>query len=441
MCILICIAICLTVGFLDKVFAEDWPQWLGPGQASVWAESGIVERFPNDGLPIKWTTEIGLGYSGPAVAGGKVYLTDYLKNSGEITNSPDGRAKLTGMERVLCFSSETGRLLWDYKYDQPYNLSYPAGPRCTPTIDSGKVYTIGAEGKLLCLEAASGERIWEKEFKSDYDVATPIWGFSAHPLVVGDLLICVVGGKGSLAVAFDKQTGKERWRALSADPPGYCSPTLIEHAGVKQLVIWNPQTISGLDPLTGDIYWSEPLRPSYTMSVTVPRKIGKHLFASGIGHVGAMFALSDEAPDVEVLWRGDAKTAVYSCNTTPFMEGDMIYGVDCHSGALVGARVANGKRMWETFQPTTGDRKASHGTAYIVKHGNRFFLFNETGDLILARMSVKGYVELGRFHVLEPTNEAFGRAVVWSHPAFAEKCVFARNDKRLVCVNLAKTSD
>ncbi len=105
----------------------------------------------------------------------------------------------------------------------------------------------------------------------------------------------------------------------------------------------------------------------------------------------------------------------------------------------MGVRMHNGERLWQTFKPTTGNGRARYGTAFLVKHEDRFFLFSETGDLILAKLSARGYDELGRFHVLNPTNEAFRRSVVWSHPAFAEKSVFARNDKELVCVDLAAT--
>ncbi len=115
----------------------------------------------------------------------------------------------------------------------------------------------------------------------------------------------------------------------------------------------------------------------------------------------------------------------------------MIYGCDSTSGALIGARLSDGKRLWETFLPTTGQRRATYGTAFIVQQEKRFFLFGEQGDLILARLSKKGYQELSRVHLLEPTNQHAGRPVVWSHPAFAERCIFARNDKELVCASLA----
>lgn len=436
--ILVSLLLITLFSSLPSADADDWPQWLGPRRASVWSEEGIVEKFPESGLTVKWRVPVADGYSGPAVVNGLVYVTDYVRKSGKVTNNPGGRDVLEGTERVLCFHAETGELKWKHQYERSYQLSYPRGPRCTPTVNSGKVYTLGAEGDLLCLNATDGEVIWSKELTKEYGTETPIWGFSAHPLVVGDLLYCVVGGKGSVAVAFDKNTGREVWKALSAPEPGYCPPTLIEHGGVEQLLIWHTESLNSLNPSTGEVYWSKDLKPNYHMAITVPRKLGAHLFASGIGQVGAMYQLDDSKPAAELVWRGKPKTALYSANSTPFLEDGMIYGCDCHTGMLIGARISDGKRLWETTEPTNrGKRRPVHGTAYLVKHRDRFFLFSETGDLILAKLSPKGYDEISRFHLVDPTNEAFGRDVVWTHPAFAERCVFVRNDKELVCASLA----
>ncbi|MBT4868455.1 MAG: PQQ-like beta-propeller repeat protein [Planctomycetaceae bacterium] len=432
------ILLALAAGSPDTTRADDWPQWLGPQRDSVWREQGIVERFPDSGLKVKWRVEVSLGYSGPAVADGRVFVTDYVSRSGNVTNRPGSRDALEGTERVLCFAADSGKLLWKHEYDRTYRISYPGGPRCTPSVDSGKVYALGAEGDLLCLNAADGNVIWSKELTKEYKTESPIWGFAAHPLIDGDLLYCLVGGKGSVAVAFNKNTGEEVWRALTASSPGYCPPTMIEHAGTKQLLIWHADALNALNPLTGKPYWSVPLKPGFGMSIVAPRKLGRHLFASGYGKAGVLLKLDDTKPGVEVVWRGKPKTAVYSENSTPFLLDGMIYGIDGHQGSLIAARIKDGERLWESFRPTTGGtRRAGHGTAFLVKHKNGFFLFSETGDLILAKLSPKGYEEISRFHVLDPTNTVFGRNVVWSHPAFAERCVFARNDKELVCVSLA----
>jgi outer membrane protein assembly factor BamB len=389
------------------------------------------------------------GYSGPAVADGRVYLADYDHGDGEVANSPNDRTQLAGRERLLCLDAATGTLLWKHEYDCPYAISYASGPRCTPTVADGKVYMLGAEGNLLCLDAKTGAVVWSKDFKIDYAAPTPIWGFCGHPLVDGNRLVCLVGGAGSVAVAFDKDTGKELWRAVSASEQGYCPPTLIETAGVRQLMIWDADKLNSLDPATGKIFWSEPLKPAYGMSIMAPQvadtKQGRVLYASGIGRVGALFALAPDGTGAKVLWRGEPKTAVYCANSTPFIAGNTLYGCDCETGFLTAVDLATGARLWETGQPTMGDRRGKHGTAFLVRHepsknagDGRTWLFSETGDLILARLTPQAYEELGRSHLLDPTNECFGREVVWSHPAFAHRCVFARNDREIVCVSLAE---
>jgi hypothetical protein len=427
----------LFLALLAPSLADDWPQWLGPNRDAVWRETGIVERFPAEGLEVKWRAPVALGYAGPAVAQGKVYVMDYLRQAGQFKNNPGARERLEGKERVLCLDARSGKLLWKHEYDRRYNLSYPGGPRCTPTVVGGKVYALGAEGNLWCLDAEDGRVIWSVDFVRDYGAQTAFWGASAHPLVDGDLIYCLVGGEGTVAVAFHKDTGAEAWRALSASEQGYCPPTMIEHAGTRQLLIWHADSVNSLDPRSGAVHWSVPLKPRFGMAITMPRKRGPHLLVTGYG-AAALLKLDDARPGADVVWRGQPKTAVYCATSTPFLEAGMIYGCDIETGALMGVRMEDGQRLWETLEPTTGGRRrARYGTAFLVKHADRFFLFNERGDLILARLSPQGYEEISRFHVLEPTNRTFGRPVVWSHPAFADQCVFARNDEELVCVGVA----
>lgn len=424
--------------FVPAAIAEDWPQWLGPQRDGVWRESGILAAFPAGGLRVQWRAPLALGYAGPAVAGGKVFVMDYVVRSGQVTNNPGGLDRLEGTERVLCLDAGTGQPIWKHQYDRPYAMSFGGGPRCTPTVDGPRVYALGAEGNLSCLDAETGQLVWGKDFVQDYAAKTPFWGVAAHPLVDGDLLFCVVGGEGSVAVAFDKHTGREVWRALSAEQQGYCPPTMIEYGGRKQLLIWHGDALNSLDPATGRVFWSVPLRPSFGMAIATPRQLGPYLFASGYGDAGVLLKLDETKPAAEIVWRGQAGNAVYCANSTPFLEDEMIYGCDISTGALLGVRLTDGERLWQTFAATTrSPRRERYGTAFLVKHQDRFFLFSETGDLILARLSPQGYQELGRFPMLEPTTAVFGRQVVWSHPAFAERSVFARNDRELVRVRLA----
>jgi outer membrane protein assembly factor BamB len=436
----LCAVIAASFFLVVPAAADDWPQWMGKNRDGVWHESGIIERFPEGGAKILWRAPIAGGYAGPAVVGNRIYVTDYVRESGDGTNNIGGRSVSKGRERVLCLDAATGKEIWKHEYPCAYNISYPAGPRCTPTVADGKVYCLGAEGHLVCLDAADGQPVWHKELKQAYKIESPFWGFSGHPLVDGNRLICLVGGQGSVAVAFDKDTGKELWKALSvAGDAGYCPPTIIEASGKRQVLIWDPQALNSLDPETGEVYWIEPLVPQYGMSVTAPVKSGNFLYASGIGSVGVLFKLDRTKPAAEVVWDGKPNTAVYCSNSTPFIDGDVIFGNDCQVGNLRGVDLATGKRLWETFEPTTGgERRASHGTVFLTKNADRYFLFSETGDLIIARLSRQGYDEISRAHILDPTGEAMGRSVVWSHPAYANKCCFARNDKEIVCVSLAR---
>ena len=440
----------LAMTFFSTARADDWPQWLGPRRDSIWREPGLATAIPAAGLPVKWRVPVAGGYSGPAVADGRVYVMDYVAREGELVNGPNDRTLRAGTERLLCLDAATGRLLWRHEYDCPYSISYASGPRCTPTVADGRVYALGAEGNLACLDAATGRLLWSKDFKTDYAAPTPIWGFCGHPLVEGDLLVCLVGGPGSVAVAFDRVTGAERWKALTASESGYCPPTMIESAGVRQLVIWDADNLNALDPATGRVLWSQPLKPMYGMSIMAPQVAdtprGQVLFASGIGRVAALYALAADAPAARLLWRGEPKSAVFCANATPFIAGDTLYGCDCDTGMLTAVALEDGRRLWETLAPTTGgERRSKHGTAFLVRQAEgvagdpagttRTWIFSETGDLILARLSPEKYEELGRTRLLDPTNECFGREVVWSHPAFANGCILVRNDRELVCVS------
>lgn len=416
--------------------ADDWPQWMGLARDGRWNESGVMRSLPPGGPRVLWRAPIRSGYAGPAVAGGRVFVADYETN-GDTTGGPTNRTSLNGRERVLCFDAASGKELWRQSYDCPYKISYPSGPRCTPTVDGDCVYTLGAEGNLYCFDAASGGVKWNRALKDDYKVGAPLWGFTGHPLVDGKKLICLVGGDGTTLVAFDKHTGKEIWRSLSSAEPGYCPPSVIEAGGVRQLIIWTPEAIHAVDPESGKPFWSIPLEPQYGMSIMAPRRSGDYLFAGGIGAKAALVKLAADRPTAELIWKGKKDTAVYPVNSTPIVDGDVMYGVD-QPGQLRAFRVSTGARLWETTSPTTGGKSANSGTAFLVRNRDRYFIFNERGQLVVAKLSPERYEEVSRAQILEPTNSCFGRPVVWSHPAFASKCMFARNDKEIVCVSLAE---
>lgn len=431
----------------DKCSADDWSGWLGDDRDGVYREEGIIDSIPEAGLPVKWRRPIAGGYAGPAVADGTVYVFDYQRSGGEAFNNPGQRASLTGRERLLALKADTGELKWEYAYERPYEISYPAGPRATPTVDGERVYILGAEGDLTCLSTKDGSLIWKRNLPQEFSTEVPIWGFASHPLVDGDLLYTMVGGKDQGIVAFDKQTGEVRWKALDVKA-GYCPPRIIRLGQTRQLIGFHPQGVTSLDPISGKAYWDVPVNPSYEMSIAQPMLEGDLMYVSSIHAEAVLIRLGTEnrsgkeVPTAEEVWRGESKNAVHCSNAPPMFVDGVIYGTDCVIGKLIAVDAKNGDRMWETFQATKPDEKRliKHGTAFITRIGdsNRFFLLSEQGDLIVAELSPKGYDEKGRMNVLEPTGESFGRPVVWSHPAYSGRTVFARNDKEIVAVDLSR---
>lgn len=424
--------------------AADWPQWLGPERDGVWRESRVLTVFPAGGPVIKWRTAVGGGYAGPAVAHGRVYVTDRLLAQGAANPAnPFERSSIPGTERVLCLEEVSGKVLWQHAYSCPYTISYAAGPRTTPLVSDGKVYTLGAEGHLLCFGASDGRVLWSRDLKKDYAATTPLWGFAAHPLLDAQRLICLVGGPGSLAVAFDKDTGKELWRALDGKEIGYCPPTVIRLGGKRQLIIWHPEAVAALEPETGRVLWSQPWKIQSELSLSTPRLLGNELFLTAFYNGSMLLRLVAEPPSASVVWKSAKSsekdtTELHSIMSTPAFEAGHIYGV-CSYGQLRCLRAATGERLWETLAPTTRDGSpARWANAFLIKHDDRFFLANELGDLIIARLTPRGYEELSRAHLIEPSNQAAGRPVVWSHPAFANRTVYLRNDKEIIAASLAK---
>lgn len=438
--LVVCISFVLAV---VSALADDWPQWLGPQRDGVWRESGILEKFPPDGPEVLWRAEVGAGYSGPAVANGRIYLTDRLLKPEESNpDNPFERGIIQGVERVLCFDEKTGDVLWAHSYDCPYNISYPSGPRATPVIDDGRVYSLGAEGHLKCLDAQSGEPVWSRQFKEDLGAETPMWGFAAHPLIDGERLICIVGGKDQVAVAFNKHNGEVIWKALSASEPGYAPPMIYESGGKRQLIIWHPEALNSLNPETGELYWSQARKVKSGLTVPTPRKWNNLLFVTSFYDGPMMMQLKKEEPTAKLLWKGEGKNesrtdGLHSIISTPFIEEGYIYGV-CSYGQMRCLNAKTGQRIWMSLEPVIGE-EARWANAFLIKQGKRFFVANEQGDLIIARLSPDGYEEIDRAHLIEPTNRAMARQVVWSHPAFANRCVVMRNDKEIIRVSLEKT--
>ena len=447
----------LALTAVTGLSAKDWPQWRGAERRGVWTETGILEAFPDAGLTVKWRAPVNGGYAGPAVADGRVFVLDYVETEPRT---------MDGTERLLALDEETGAVLWTHEWTTTYRMlmfTYATGPRATPTVDGDRVYVTGSTGRILCLDTATGAVLWEKDTVAEYDTSIPIWGTSSAPIIDGDRAIFLVGGEpDALVMAFDKHTGAEVWRAIeSRTEMGYNQPLIIEAGGVRQLIVWHPRGLSSLDPATGEVYWEEPFEGRANMTVADAVHAGSYLFISGFYSGSMMMRLDLDRPGATALWKDGSRrvldsgievaeaTGLHSVMTTPLVIGDYIYGIGSH-GQVRGLLAATGERIWEAEGLTNRNR---WGSAYFVQHEDRYFVYNENGDLIIVRFEPDGYVELDRTHLIDPTSRSgYGgsragsrsrfrhgqsdRLVVWAHPAFANRHVLVRNDEEIIRVSL-----
>jgi outer membrane protein assembly factor BamB len=432
--ILSLVILSLAAGLPLPVCAEDWPEWRGPGRRGVWNETGILEKFPEGGLEAVWRVSAERGYSGPAVANGRVYFTEF---------SPAEENR--GVERAVCLDENTGETLWKREWPADYaGLEYSLGPRATPTVDEDHVYVLGAVGDLLCLRADSGEVLWRVNFREDFGARLPMWGFAGAPLAVGGRLIAVAGGRpDAKVVALDKLTGRESWRALEGETePGYAPPFLAETGGAPQVIIWTPQAVSSLDPATGRIHWSQPFQVNNGLAVATPVLSRHGLLISSFYNGSRMYQLNSNHPGVELRWKGNSDSEIetdglHSLVTTPVVDGDYIYGI-CSYGQFRCLDARTGERVWETMDVTKENARWASGQ--IVRNGDRYFINNDRGELIIAKLSPAGYEEISRTQLMEPTQPTARRrernAVHWTHPAYANRHVVIRNDQEIVRFSL-----
>jgi outer membrane protein assembly factor BamB len=407
---------------------QEWPDWRGEGRNGIWQEKNIITEFDGPVISLKWRTPLGSGYCGPTLSRGRLYVMDRI-------TTPEER------ERVHCFDAETGRNLWTHTYDCRYEgVGYQDGPRASVVIDGERAYALGTMGHLHCIDATSGRIVWEKDMNSEYELRMPTWGIAATPLVVDDKLILHIGGSNNACiVALDKQTGEEIWRA-SDDNASYSAPYLTTQAGRKVVVVWTGDHLNGLAPETGEIYWRIPFKIKLHMGISTPVRYKNYLFVSGFFDGSLLAELSDKELTAKIKWLRCGKNerytdALHCCINTPVIRDGYIYGIDSY-GEMRCLELETGDRVWENTSAVEINRWAN---VHFIQNGDITWMFNEHGELIISRLSPDGFEEISRARLIEPTTgqlNRMGTGVTWTHPAFAGRHVYVRNDRELVCADL-----
>jgi outer membrane protein assembly factor BamB len=397
--------------FAAAARADDWPQWLGPHRDGATPDK--VAPWKGE-LKIAWRKPVAEGHSSPVVVGDKVYLHTFKKKDGK------------EVEQIECRNTKTGDSVWTFDYPRPaFQGLFGNGPRATPAIAGGKLYAYGATGILTSLDATKGDKIWQVDTKKELSPPGLKFGVSSSPIVVGDKVIVEVGGKGKSIVAFDAAKGTIAWKSGDA-PASYSSPILFGPDKAPTLVCLTQKGVVGLQPEDGKELWSFPFEDTAFESSTTPVRVGDKLLVSSITLGSALLTLeqSDGKTTAKKDWFKSELTCYFS---TPVPVGTaqvyLVAGTFLGNATLHCVDAKNGKSLWS---------KAGVGKyhACLVRTGDdKLLMMEETGSLVLLEPNPQKYQELARQKICGET---------WAHPAVANGRLYIRDEKELICVELAQ---
>ena len=410
-------ALALTLLFTVSATAGDWPQWLGPTRNANSAEKVAPWK---DAPQTLWKKPAGEGNSSPVVANGRVFIHAKVADKNE--------------EEVVAYDAVSGKEAWRTKYDRvAFSSPYGNGPRGTPAVHNGKVYTFGITGVLTCFNAASGAIVWQKDTLKEFEVKNLFFGMAGSPLVEHGQVYVNVGGKGTSVVAYDASKGGVLWKAGN-DKASYSSPIIFGSGKSRQLVFLTGEGVLSLKPEDGTIFWHYPLVDKLFESSTTPVKVGERLMASAItfGSVGLLLEKKDDKPAFKEEWKNAALTSYFS---TPVAVGqDVMDHVYLVTGAnplafksaeatLHCVDMKTGKTTWS--KPKIGTYHAA-----LMRLGDgRLLLLDDHGSLALLEADTKEYKEICRSKVCGDT---------WAHPALSDGRLYIRDGKELICLQLGK---
>ena len=389
------IAAFAVIGFcvLQNHVRADWPHYRGPAMNGISPEKDWNAQFPSGGPPVLWRTELGIGTSSVTVAGERVFS---MGNN-------------NGNDVVVCLDAKSGSRVWRHQF--PLDLDpnmFEGGPRSTPTVDGGRVYTVSHQGDLWCLDAATGKKIWYKHYRKDFGGRRPQWGYAGSPTVDGNIVLLDVGGKGASTVALDKATGNVVWKS-GDDEAGYASPVVATVGGKKTIVILKASHLVGLDAAGGRELWRSEWRTEYDVNAATPIVIGDRvLITSGYNHGAALVAIG--GGKAREVWRNKNLRAHF---TSPVVVGDAIYGIDGDAGGgnLVCLDLASGAVQWT--------EKSVKGGSLISAAG-KLIVLTEKGELVTADATPAS------FHTISRAPLMSGRC--WVQPVLASGRLLLKNN-------------
>jgi outer membrane protein assembly factor BamB len=448
---------CVALAFLLPACAvaqpqggSDWPKFLGPLGTSVSTEKGIRVPWPKDGPPVVWQRKLGTGYGAPSIANGKLLIFDRAVEAVEIEDKI--RYRETKRARLTCLDARTGKEHWKFDYATNYkdSFGYNNGPRSCPLIDGDRVYLLGAEGMLHCLKADSGEPVWKVDTHKEFGVVQNFFGVGTTPVIDGDLLIVMVGGSpdgsdprefldlkgnGSAIVAFDKKTGKVRYK-ISDELAGYSSPVLATIDGRRLCLAFCRAGLLAFEPQTGKIDFHFPYRCPDIESVNAsnPVVVGDRVLLSECYGPGSV--LLKLAPGkADVLW-SDAKKAPAQkslmCHwMTPIYHDGYVYGSSGRHTRFAELRcveLATGKVMWSEPDLTRSS---------LLMVDGHFVCLSEDGTLRLLKVNPHKFELVSEVKLMDPeTKLALLDYPCWAAPALSHGLLYVRGEDRLVCLEL-----
>ena len=390
--------------------ADEWPKWRGPNADGISHETGLLQKWPENGPAKVWSAKVGLGFSSPIAQDGKVYLF-----------SQDGNKDV-----LAAFDADSGKLLWGQAYNGGYPKDDYAGSRSTPTIDGDRIYTFGGGGDLVCRQLSDGKEIWHLNVLQVTRTQLLQWGQASSPLVGEKAVFVQCGMGGPLAVAVDKMTGKSGWRSERTGQAGYAAPILMDVAGGKQLIVFAGNELTAMNPENGKTLWTVPWPTSYGVNAGTPIAVGDKLFvSSGYNHGAAQFQVGPAG--AKQVWmtqevQDKFPAAVYE-------DGYLYCNSEDHSGTLKCLNWADGKVKWAA----KGGRATKLGFGgSFVRVEDKLITMSQNGLLSLMKATPEGVELISQAQVFP---ETFDR--VWSTPMIYHGKLYAKGQSELACFDIS----